>query len=306
MVKDGVASIKANVEKENQSIAQNEAAVNRVMAEIEKLNSAIRSQSSQIADSSAATEEMVASIQSIEGSIVAVNTHVHDLVKSSMEEKKRLSAATEVAKEVEEESLALAEMNKVISDIATQVNLLSMNAAIEAAHAGESGKGFAVVAQEIRKLAETTDRQAKSSNDALNSIQGQIREIAKTSAHVEQSFSGMIGIIKGIEQLSGTLKNSAVEQASGSRQLKSSFAALNSITTEVEAGASSMQTSAAEAVSSCRRLTELSGSVSDTVSACEKGVASLASDAGMVALAAENTKVGVDALEKSVQHFKLQ
>ena len=306
MVREGVDSIRTDVGRENKSIATSEAAVNRVMQEIEKLNDKIREQSSQISSSSSATEEMVANIQSIESTIVTVNTNVNELVKSSMEEKKRLSAASEAAKMVESESMALAEMNTVIANVATQTNLLSMNAAIEAAHAGEAGKGFAVVAQEIRKLAETTAQQSRNSEEALSSIQKQIREIASSSIHVEQSFGDMIRIIGGIEQLSENLKNAAEEQGEGSRQLLDSISALNTITSEVETGASSMQASAGDAVSACRELTDISRNVADTVNKCSQGVSSLSEDSKSVVFAAENTKVGVGALEKSVDHFKVR
>ena len=306
MVKEGVDSIRIDVNRENESILQNESAIKRVMEEIERLNGKIREQTNQIGGSSSAVEEMVASIHSIEKSIITINSHIVQLVESSQEEKKRISAATEAVKQVEQESLALAGINKIISDVAAQTNLLSVNAAIEAAHAGEAGKGFAVVSEEIRKLAETTSKHTKGSGKRLLSIQSHIKEIAETSSHVEQSFDGIIGIIHEIEQLSATLKIATEEQGVGSRQLLDSIAVINTITSDVETGAITMQSSAEDAVFACSSLTKLSRHVAASVDRCTQGVSSLAEDAKSVVYAAETTKTGVEALEKSVNHFKIK
>ncbi|MCL2008370.1 MAG: methyl-accepting chemotaxis protein [Treponema sp.] len=306
MVEDGVNLIKNNVDKENISIALNHTSINKVMDEIEKLNEKILEQSSQISNSSTAVEIMVGSIQSIEGSMSAINDHVNRLVHSSAEEKKRLSEAALTAKHVETESAALAEMNTIISNIASQTNLLSMNAAVEAARAGEAGKGFAVVAQEIRKLAETTAKQAKNSEEALLAIQKQIRRISATSAQVEQSFDEMTGTIRGINDLSNALRTTVEEQGSGSRQLLSSIAILNGITMEVESGASAMKHSAEEAVTACKELTELSRFLDDIVNKCEQGVYYLSHESKSVVAAAENSKASVQNLEQSVNHFKVE
>ena len=306
MVEKGVNSIKSNVGRENKAIARNEDSITRVMGEIEKLNSKIIDQSSQISSSSSAIEEMAASIQSIEGSIHAVNRHIGELVQSSTEEKKRLSNAAQAATIVEKESAALAQMNIVISEIAARTNLLSMNAAIEAARAGEAGKGFAVVAQEIRTLAETTAQQAKTSENTLRSIQKQIREIAKSSVHAEQSFVEMIEIIGSIEKLSHALKAAAEEQGTGARQILASISTLNTITSQVESGSAFMRASAETAVSACRELTALSTSVEDTVNQCEKGVVSLTRESKAVVNAAEKTKAGVNSLESAVNYFKMR
>ena len=306
MVEDGVNLIKNNVDKENESIILNYEAINQVMNEIDRLNNKIMEQSSLISSSSSAIEVMATHIQSIEGSISEINTHVNNLVASSTEEKRRLSDAAEMAKMVEEESLALAEMNTIISSIASQTNLLSMNAAIEAAHAGEAGKGFAVVAQEIRKLAETTAGQAKSSGEALLSIQKQIQQITLTSTRVEQSFGEMIETIKEIDELSENLKSTALEHGSGSRQLLHSIAALNNITLEVETGASSMKKSAEVAVGTCQELTELSKLLDTIVNKCDQGVFNLSNESKSVVLAAENSKTSLNSLEQSVNHFKVE
>jgi methyl-accepting chemotaxis protein len=305
-VKDAVESIHSDIGKENQSIITNQTSVTRVMSEIERLDGKIQEQSAQISGASSAIEQMAASIHSIESNTVTANDHIRELVSSSLEEKKRLSETAAATRLVEKESQALAEMNKIISDVATQTNLLSLNAAIAAAHAGETGKGFAVVAQEIRKLTETTAEQAKSSGDALLSVQKRIQEIAESSSRVEQSFDAMIEMIRQVARISADLKNAAGEQDSGSRQLLGSIAALNAITRDVENGAAAMKTSAASAVEACRSLAELSRDVDEKVSRCEEGAKSLSSNSKLVVLAAEQARTGVRELEDSISPFKVR
>jgi methyl-accepting chemotaxis protein len=298
--------IRINVDKENRSILQTETAVTGVMSGIENLDEKIKDQGNQISDASSAVEEMVANIRSIENNTVQANECITELVQSSREQKKHLSETVEAAKTVEKESLALAEMNQVISNVATQTNLLSMNAAIEAAHAGEAGKGFAVVAQEIRKLAETTARQSQGSGEALGSIQRHIKRIAESAVHVEGIFDGMIDMISRVEEIIISLKSATEEQSAGSQQLLTSIEAINAITENVESGSAAMKAGAAEAVAACRSLSELSRDVDEKVAKCDTGARSMSSNSESMVMVMENIKCGVEELEKSINPFKIR
>jgi methyl-accepting chemotaxis protein len=117
----------------------------------------------------------------------------------------------DIVKDIGREVEKIAEMLTLINKIAEQTNILSLNAAIESAHAGQAGAGFAVVADEIRKLAESTRENADRINEELSEINGKAREALKASGTSFETFNAVSGKMAGLAEALNGIYQDAVE-----------------------------------------------------------------------------------------------
>ena len=187
-----------------------------------------------VSDSSASIEEMLQNISSINKIIDNNFNIVNELEDATNIGSANLKQVTVLVGEIEKESKQLVEMSKVIGQISSQTNLLAMNAAIEAAHAGEFGAGFSVVADEIRKLAEDSGRQAKQIGEVLKSIKQMVDNAYAKAGTVQQEFDSVVSLAGEVKDQQLEVKNSMDEQNAGNELLLKSIAEMKDGTHSVQ------------------------------------------------------------------------
>ena len=254
---------KAKTQMESVAVAAD--SVTKIVEHTDSFKQTVHNQVDSIARSSSAIEEMVANIDSIR-SVVAGTTKTADtLGKSSETGHRMLLKLTEELKNIEEQSATLQSANKTIADIAGQTNILAMNAAIEAAHAGESGKGFAVVAGEVRKLAELAGKESEAISAEIKKME---QAIARIGAVSEKTVGAMDMIFREISAMSSSfavVSRAVEEQAAGGAQILSALNSVHGMTEEVREGAGFIHEQSGTIQTEIEKLQKISQEVSATL-----------------------------------------
>jgi len=256
-------SMKILVAQQEKEAEEADKASDDIEINIEKLNKLIEEQSESVNTSSSAVEEMTANINSVTKTLIENSKNVSALAEASEVGKTGLQLVAQEIHEISQESEGLLEINAVMNSIAAQTNLLSMNAAIEAAHAGEAGKGFAVVANEIRKLAESSSGQSKTTAGMLKKIKASIDNITKSSNDVLARFGAIDSGVKTVTEHEQNIRNAMEEQEVGGRQILESVGRLKDITVSVKKGAEGMAQSGGDLVSKTSDFIKISNQVVD-------------------------------------------
>ncbi len=280
------------------------AAMNDINESVAGLGASIESQAADVEQSSASIEEMVANLHGMASSVAHMAEELGRLVASSEEGRRKITGASEASAEIARQSRRLLDTNALISSIAAQTNLLAMNAAIEAAHAGEAGAGFAVVADEIRGLAEQSGKQARRTASELSEIHKAIERVVASQSEAEAAFQSVIGMIGGISDLAVQLRNSMTEQGAGSRQVLEALAAIRGETETVTRSSTAMRASTAAVLEEMRLLSFNSGKILELVGEVSRATESIGEIAESVSASTGRTGRRIEELEKSSSRFR--
>jgi methyl-accepting chemotaxis protein len=297
--------VREKTEAQSASAVESASAVQEIAKNIESLDRLIGSQSASVSESSASVEEMMGNLSSINASVEKMAAQFKELSSAAGEGTRNQAVTSERIGKIAERSEALQEANLVIAKIASQTNLLAMNAAIEAAHAGEAGQGFSVVADEIRRLAETSAKESGTIKKELAAVRSAIGEVVAASKASGDSFAQVASRIGQTDEIVSLIQSATHEQQEGIKQIMEALKAMNDITAQVRSGSREMSTGNAMLLNEMSRLQAAAIEVKNNVDEMAAGIREVSAGTSKVSEIAEATRSTIVTSAAVVDGFKI-
>jgi len=305
-INDNVKTMKQKIHSQGTEVATTVSTIGKLIRQLDELNKHIAVQFESVTKSSSAIERMLANIHSVTQTLIKNATNINSLAKSSNAGRTDLQKVSGDIKKIAQESEGLLQINSVMEAIASQTNLLSMNAAIEAAHAGEAGKGFAVVASEIRKLSVNSSEQSKTISDVLKRIKDSIETITESTGIVIERFGVIAEEVKTVSDQETNIRNAMEEQEVGSRSILESVTQLNEVTELVRTASKVMSNDGNAILKQSIDLRQLTNDVSDSMVIMAESASQIDNAVTRVTEISEENKENIASLSAEVKRFKVE
>ena len=304
-ISSSINNIKEQTENQVAGVEESASTINSMIERIDHLNNSISGQMSGISTASSAIEQMVANIRSVTSILEKNSVSVKSLGTESERGRAKINQAAELADTVISQSVGLLEASTIIQSIASQTNLLAMNAAIEAAHAGEAGKGFAVVADEIRKLAEQSNTQGKAISGQLEELRTVINQVASNTQEVQKQFAVIFDLTSTVSTQEDIIKSAMEEQAAGSSQVLDAMGEIKISSETVQKESEELKIGGKQIVKETEILADVTVQIKNAMAEIVSGIQEISKSVAEVNVSTENNKADLANLNKQVCAFKL-
>jgi methyl-accepting chemotaxis protein len=297
-------ALRGGIALQRSHVAESTSAIEQISKSLEALDRRVIEGLSGIEDSSAAITQIARGIESESSRITGLVGRVTDLKKAAGKGSEALEAASAEILQVARLSERILELNELMASLSSRTDLLAMNAAIEAAHAGDAGKGFAVVADEIRNLAEESGERAKETAEELAAIKAGIDRIVASSRGVETVFAKIDDSIARTDLDLAAIARDVAESEASARGIASGLGLSSAATRAIRAGSSEMAAGGRLALGEMRSLLELATAIEDNASRIAQEAGGISAQAAALASGATENAAGAAALDAELSAYR--
>jgi methyl-accepting chemotaxis protein len=299
-----IGSSKEKIQRLDAEIQSSASIVNEIAQHITLMAKSIDSQSAAVSQSSAAIEQIDASIHAI-SSITEQKKELSDrLSVTAAVGLKKMQESSEAISKVSRSTEEVVNLVAVINGITANLNLLAMNAAIEAAHAGESGKGFAVVANEVRNLAEQTAAKAKSIALTLKGTVSDMKAATLVNNAAKHSIEELIVGIKNIIDAMDETRSGMSELSVGSSEIVKAIESLMEVTMVIRGRSTGIDENAHYISAAMERVSGLSSQTTAGMEEISTAVLHVSEAMARLSDVGKENKEGLLEIDRELGQFK--
>lgn len=300
-----IASIADQITTMERVVTQATQAAQDVHQGVTIIEEQIINQAAMAQESTASVGQMIESIQRLSRIAQDRQQGTSRLSTTLREGEEKVQGSLEAVQTMHDDIDSILSMVKLISGIASQTNLLAMNAAIEAAHAGDAGRGFAVVADEIRKLAETSSQQSQSISTVLSGIVEKIKSALDATQFTSRVYEGIQSEVHTLTSAFQDITDNTQEMNQGGSQVLQAMEQLNHHSQTLTEQAQNLGSSNQKITAIMEHLGTISSFVDQSIGEINQGMQAIADSMESLNALSAGLDQSLEAADQNIGRFKL-